>query len=97
SWFDVVMDKLSDNGLLVMNFVNLKDWKKSAFFTEDFIQDGFESVFRFTTPTCSNHVVAFHRQKKTLADFKNRLQAHSILDERRKSCRLRYKAYPVKK
>lgn len=97
SWFDVLLDNLSERGMLVMNFVNHKDWKQSAYFSESFVRESFCAVYRFTTPTCRNSVVALQREPKTVGEFKARLQEHAVLDERKAACRLRYKVFPVKK
>jgi len=96
SWFDVLMDNLSERGMLVMNFVDLKDWKQSAYFKDAFVSDAFPAAYRFTTPTCRNAVVALQRQPKTLVEFRSRLREQAVLDERRAGCRLRYKVQALK-
>lgn len=95
SWFDVLLDHLTDSGMLVLNFVGQKEWKQSAYFQESFVRDEFPSVYRFTTPTCHNAVVALLRQQKTLREFRSRLRAQPELDERNARCRLRYKVSKI--
>ncbi len=95
SWFDVLLDRLTENGMLVMNFVGQKEWKQSAYFQEDFVREAFPAVYRFTTPTCHNTVVAFQRQPRTLREYRARLREHPVLNERNARCRLRYKVNRV--
>ena len=95
SWFDVLLDHLTENGMLVMNFVGQKEWKQNAFFHEDFVREAFPAVYRFTTPTCHNVVGAFQRQPRTLREYRLRLREHTVLDERNARCRLRYRVNRV--
>ena len=95
SWFDVLLDHLTDRGMLVLNFVGQKEWKQSAYFQEAFVRDEFPSVYRFTTPTCHSAVVALLRQQKTLREFRSRLRTQPVLDERSAGCRLRYKVSKI--
>lgn len=41
SWFDVLIEYLIENGLLVMNFVNYKEWRYSVYYNEDFVVQEF--------------------------------------------------------
>ena len=74
-----------------LNLGGRKEWKQSAFFQDSFVRDAFPSVYRFTTPTCHNAVIALLRQKKTVREFRSRLRTQPDLDERNARCRLRYK------
>ena len=95
SWFDVLLDHLTDDGMLVLNFVSQKEWKQSAYFAEAFVRKEFPSAYRFTTPTCHNAVVAMLRQPKALREFRDRLRGQPVLDERNARCRLRYKVNKI--
>ena len=90
SWFDVLMEHLSDHGLLVMNFVNNAEWRDSAFHQEAFIREDFSSVYQFATPTCHNAVVAFLRKATETRELRERLKTQPALNPTKATCRLRY-------
>lgn len=90
-WFDVLLDHLTDDGMLVMNFVSNREWRDSGYFTEDFVTERFPCALRFSTPTCHNVVAALLPQAKSLRDLRVRMREFPLLDERNKACRLRYK------
>ena len=91
SWLDILMEHLSDDGMLVLNFVSQKEWKKSAYFTEEFVRERFTGALRFTTHTCHNAVAALLPRPVTPAQLRARMQQFPELDERKPGCRLRYK------
>src|SRR5690606_18205709 len=95
SWFDILLDHLSDDGLLVMNFVSNREWRDSGYFTEDFVRESFPAAYRLTTPTCHNLVAALSRQPLQLRDWRQRLRQQPELDERNTRCRLRYRIAKV--
>ncbi len=90
SWFDLLMEHLTDHGALVMNFVNYREWRNSAYFSEDFVQEGFQSVYQFATPTCHNAVVGFLRKSTETRMLRQSLIKTPGLNPERSSCRLRY-------
>lgn len=90
SWFDMLMSHLNPEGLLVMNFVNYKEWRTSAYFTEEFIQQAFPSVYQFATPTCHNAVVGFLGIASETKQLRANLKQTPMLNPEKNSCRLRY-------
>jgi spermidine synthase len=90
SWFDVMMDNLTERGMLVMNFVNYREWRASAYYEEAFIQEAFESVYQFATPTCHNAVIAFLRKQTETRMLRQALKNTPQLNPERTQCRLRY-------
>ena len=90
SWFDMLMSHLTEQGMLVMNFVNYREWRSSAYFNEPFIQDAFSSVYQFATPTCHNAVVGFLGIDSETRDLRANLKTQPILNPEKASCRLRY-------
>lgn len=76
--------------MLVMNFVNYKEWRNCAFFQEDSIKEAFPSVYQFATPTCVNAVVAFMGIETRTQDLRARLKLNAQLNPGKASCRLRY-------
>lgn len=91
SWLDILMEHLSDDGMLVLNFVSQQEWRKSAYFSEDFVRERFATALRFTTPTCHNVVAALLPGQATVAQLRQRMQTFAELDERKSTCRLRYR------
>lgn len=90
SWFDVLIENLTEQGALVMNFVNYREWRDSAYFSADFVQEAFPSVYQFATPTCHNAVVGFLRKPTETRLLRQTLKQHPDLNPERQSCRLRY-------
>lgn len=90
SWFDMCMSHLSDTGMMVMNFVNYREWRQSAYFQEDFIQTAFPSVYQFATPTCHNSVVGFLGIETETRQLREQLKQQPILNPELARCRLRY-------
>lgn len=90
SWLDVLMDNLSEQGALVMNFVNYSEWRESAYYSEEFVREGFESVYQFATPTCHNAVVGFLKKPTQTKMLRQALKQTAELNPERRSCRLRY-------
>lgn len=90
SWFDVLMEHLSEEGALVMNFVNYREWRNSAYFSEEFVREGFQSVYQFATPTCHNAVVGFLRKPTETRMLRQALVQTPGLNPERAGCRLRY-------
>lgn len=90
SWFDVLMDNISGHGALVMNFVNYRQWRDSAYFSEGFVQENFASVYQFATPTCHNAVVGFLRKQTETKQLRQALKQTPVLNPERAGCRLRY-------
>ena len=91
NWFDILLDKLSPQGMVVLNFVNRQEWRDSGYFQGEFVREAFPSVFRFTTPTCHNQVVALARHPVEGGDLRSLLRAHPELDTRSAGCRLRFR------
>ncbi len=89
-WFDVLMDHLTEQGGIVMNFVDYREWLDSAYFASDFIRSSFPSVYQFATSTCHNAVVGFLPMATQTKELRSRLQTNPILDPNRATCRLRY-------
>lgn len=90
SWLDILMDHLSEDGQLVLNFVSQKEWRSSGYFSEDFVRERFPNALRFTTPTCHNVVAALLPRKATVSELRRQLRQFPELDDRKSGCRLRY-------
>ena len=90
SWFDILTGHLSQSGLLVMNFVNYREWRDSAYFQEPWLQQQFASVYQFATPTCHNAVVGFLGIDSATRQLRENLKQAPKLNPDRSRCRLRY-------
>jgi len=90
SWFDLLMEHMTEQGALVMNFVNYREWRDSAYFSDEFVAENFASVYQFATPTCHNAVVGFLRKQTETKQLRQSLKQTSELNPERAACRLRY-------
>ncbi|MBA56483.1 MAG: hypothetical protein CMK89_18690 [Pseudomonadales bacterium] len=90
SWFDLLTEHLTDQGALVMNFVNYREWRNSAYFSEEFVRESFASVYQFATPTCHNAVVGFLRKPTETRMLRQTLITKPGLNPELSSSRLRY-------
>lgn len=89
-WLDILMDHLTEDGMLVLNFVSQREWRNSGYFEADFVRERFPTALRLATPTCHNVVAALLPGEVTPAQLRRRMRQFPELDERRPGCRLRY-------
>ncbi|MFK5913432.1 MAG: oxidoreductase [Woeseiaceae bacterium] len=64
-WFETLNKHLSDDGLLVMNFISQKDFKNCAAVTYKKIAKNYESIFQLTLPFYHNVMGAFLKQSSS--------------------------------
>lgn len=91
AWFASLLRLLTPKGVLVSNFVSPEALRGCGYFTSDKIRSRFASAFLLTTPLYENAVGAFSRSACDRGKFNERIGRHPELDQRRASCRLRYK------
>jgi len=90
-WFGKLMEHLSDDGKLVMNFVSPDEIKESAWFNNKKMQKAFASAFRITTPSLDNVVGVFLKQVGDSALLRNNLNASAEFRKALVSKRLVYR------
>lgn len=64
-WFDCLLRHLSPGGVLVMNFPDAAELRRSAYFSSGRVQARFKAAFRLATPRYENVVGVFLRRSFT--------------------------------
>lgn len=95
AWTETLLDHLSEQGVLVMNFMGKKALKEATPLANEKIRNSFPSIFQFTLPEYENAVAALFRRKVTANELAGHMQQFSDLDKSRKSCRLSYHLYKI--
>ncbi|TNF91583.1 MAG: hypothetical protein EP297_15595 [Gammaproteobacteria bacterium] len=89
-WFNLLTNNLSDNGILVMNFLDNKELRQSAWYSSPTISQKLPYAFKLTTILYQNAVAAFLRQESSSQVLRKYIQQIPELDPRKRSTRLRY-------
>lgn len=89
-WFVRLYQLLSENGLLVINFLDRQHLGKSGWTASADIRKLFASAFRLSMDNYENIIGVYCKAPVLRADFKKRLQNYPELDRRRKTCKLNY-------
>ncbi|SMF29739.1 hypothetical protein [Pseudobacteriovorax antillogorgiicola] len=87
-WFGILMDRLSPEGALVLNFAETEDFN-SCVATQGRVP-GLNSGFRLSTGNCENIVGIYSRTSSSTSELRKRLREFPMLDTRRASCKLKY-------
>jgi spermidine synthase len=90
NWFKLLLKHLSDDGVLVSNFISDKEMQTCAYFEHTAIRRRFASAFRLTTPITENAVAVFLRKSAGSAQLRLNLKNHPILQRALKTKKLRY-------
>jgi spermidine synthase len=91
NWCRQLLKHLSHDGILVMNYPASIEAKSSALLTLPSLKKRYQQAFKLSTPHYDNCVLAFTRKKSSSVQLRKNLQKNSSLDQRKSSCRLRYK------
>jgi len=95
-WFKQLLKHLSNNGLIVANFIDIDELKKSAGLNNKSVSKCFTSVFQLTSTFNENFVGAFVRKKTTSQQLRKRLIKTPGLNPNLKTSRLRYRIRQLK-
>ena len=79
AWFEKLNSHLSEDGLLVMNFVSKKDLKNCAAISYKKIANYFSTSFQFTLPHYDNAIGAFLKKSSTNQILRTNINAVSEL------------------
>jgi spermidine synthase len=90
-WWDVLTGLLSSEGVLVANFVSVRELHASAYFHSRRVARRFPCAFQLTLPNYFNAVGAFLRKGSTPTQLRSNLTAVPGLKPDLKSTRLRYR------
>ena len=95
-WFNLMLKHLSIEGVIVGNYVDLKELKKSAGLSSQSISKRFSSIFQLTSQYNENSVGAFVRKKVSSQQLRSRLVLTPGLNPGLKTSRLRYRIRKLK-
>jgi hypothetical protein len=89
-WFNQLNSVLSSHGVLAVNFIDWRQLNRSGWMRSNKTRRLFTSVFRLGMDNYENVIGVFCKMNSSGSEFKLRLQKHTELDQRRRSCRLKY-------
>ena len=95
-WFESMLKHLSQQGIIVRNFIDKKELQQSAGLKNKFIASKFESVFQLVSIMDENFVGVYLRKKASSKMLRKRLVATPGLNPDLKTSRLRYKIRRLK-
>lgn len=95
-WFAEMLKHLSEQGVLVRNFIDKQELNNAAGLVHKSISKRFKSVFRFTSSYDENFVAAFLKKQVSNTELRQRLSATPGLNPSLKSSRLRYRIRRLK-
>lgn len=89
-WFNCLLRHLTQDGLLVSNFVSYEEMKSCAYFSDDGIRKKFAAAFRLTTPVTENSVGVFLKRYSQSTVLRKNIVKHPELKRALKANKLRY-------
>jgi len=95
-WFKQLLKHLTENGLIVANFIDIDELKKSAGLNNKSVSKKIASVFQLTSTFNENFVGAFLRKKASSQQLRKRLIKTRGLNPGLKTSRLRYRIRKLK-
>ena len=90
NWMLLLNNLMTDNGMLVTNFVSRKEFKQCAYFNDRNIQTLFNNSFQITGPQYENAVGAFLKKPSTQRILRKHLTHIARLNPALKPRRLRF-------
>lgn len=90
-WFSSMLKHLSNDGVIVRNFINRQELMESAGIVHKSTANRFSSVFQLTSCFNENFVAAYVRKSATSIELRKNLIATPGLNPNLKTCRLRYR------
>lgn len=91
AWAQALSRLLAPGGALAANFISVEELGRSAQLRSASSRAGYASGFRLQGPRDDNAVAVFCRDRTTPAAIRRRLRRNPALDDRRRSCLLRYR------
>jgi spermidine synthase len=73
AWMRLLLSRLNGKGVLVQNYTDRNELKKSAALTDTQLFDAFQSRYRFTTEHYENNVAVFSRAQIDASELRQRL------------------------
>jgi spermidine synthase len=76
-WFNLLEKNITNDGMLVVNFISPKNLKQCGYFQSQKISRKFESAFQFTLPAYQNAIGAFVKKQVKNTDLRKRVYQFS--------------------
>ena len=91
AWFHALSQHLSEDGLLVMNFISKGELKKADYFYKKKIQNQYSTALQLNTAAYENCIGVFAKRKVSAREIKSNLEALALPKKQTKklnySCR----------
>jgi len=95
-WFQLMLEHLNPDGVIVKNFIDRKSLRQAMVLTDQSGSKGFKSLYQFDNPFNENVVLACSKAGLDARYFRKRLIETPGLNSTRKTCRLRYRMRTVR-
>ena len=96
SWFNCLLKHVTNDGLIVKNFLDKESARSSAGLANPRVRQKFSSIFQLTTPYNENVAVAYLKRASTSRVLRTHLVSTPGLNPNLKTSRLRYRARRLK-
>lgn len=93
-WYKALLEVLKPNGLLIMNFASVKEFRNASAIRAKQVNQQFESIFQLTTPTLDNVIGVYSRQSYKTEDLHRALIDCEMV---KKAIETKYLRYRVRK
>ena len=78
-WVSELSRILAPNGMLIINFISSKEFRASAFFNNQHLQNKYSQVFRFMTPLYENDIGVFLQKKSSVNEWRRHILDNNVL------------------
>jgi len=72
-WFNLLNKNMSQQGILVMNFISHTEFRDAAYFSSKSLTQRFKSVFQLSLPLYENRIGVFLKQQSSSGQLRERL------------------------
>ncbi len=93
-WYQDLLSLMKDDGMLIMNFASLKEFRQSSALRIKQLNQRFKSIFQLTTPSLDNVIGVYSLQTFQTQDLHNALMG---CEQVRKAIETKYLRYRVRK
>lgn len=90
-WINTLLEKLKNNGMLILNFASLEEFNSSAVMLNKTLNKKFKSIFKLTTPGLDNHIAVYSRLEFKTKQLRERLLLMPELASALHSKKLKYR------
>lgn len=90
-WINSLLERLHDDGMLILNFGSLEEFNASVAMLNKTLNKKFKSIFKLTTPGLDNHVAVYSRTEFKTKQLRERLLSTPELASALHSKKLKYR------